>query len=151
MSEILKSWALGLCAVSLLSAAAQAAVGKGRQTAALRLVEAMAAALVLLVPLRTVRIVLPDLGSDLSDSLSAVQADADRLTARQVEIYIENEAAARGLSCTAQAACETADGVFYLHALRLHYALDAACEEKAAFAQAMAQAFGLDPEKIVEA
>ena len=150
MSDILKSWALGLCAVGLLSAAAQAAAGRGRQTAAIRLLEAMAAALVLLAPLRNAALRLPDAWESAADGFSAVQETADRLTAKQVEAYIEAEAAARGITCTAQAKCETADGVFYLRALRLRCSPETAQEEKDAFKQEMAQAFRIDADTIAE-
>lgn len=151
MSGILREMALGLCAVSLISAAAQAAAGKGRQTAAVRLIEAMAAALVLLAPLGKAAPQLPDLQAQTQDALSAVQESADRMTARQVERYIEDEAAARGISCTAQAECEAADGVFYLRSLRLRFAQSVSEEERQAFRQEMAQAFRLEPDEIGEA
>ena len=144
MSEILKSWALGLCAVSLLSAAAQAAAGRSRQTAGVRFAEAMAAALVILAPLRGGAVILPELRPDPGTALTGVQAEADRLTARQVEEYIEAEAAARGIDCRACAECETADGAFFLRTLRLEYGQTVTDGEKEAFTREMAQAFRLD-------
>ena len=80
-----------------------------------------------------------------------MQESADRMTARQVERYIGDEAAARGISCTAQAECETADGVFYLRSLRLRFAQSVPEEERQAFRQEMAQAFRLEPDEIGEA
>ncbi|MBQ3880408.1 MAG: hypothetical protein II727_08895 [Oscillospiraceae bacterium] len=156
MSEILKSWVLGLCAVSLLSAAAQAAVGKGKYADLLRLIAALSAAIVIAAPVRAGRAALArEIGDvqtffSLSRAPDSAKAQADALTARQIEAYIAALGEELGAECTAKAECESDDGVFYLRALRVHFEEGTKTPDKARALAAFAQALGVDKTLLTE-
>lgn len=154
MSGIISAWVLGVCAVSLITSAAGAAVGEGRQAGILRLIGAAATVLVLLTPLKSGDADLKEEFQIFRDAFSEsaeleeIAMQAGTMAAQHIQAYIMQQAEAQGIACSVQAQCSYTDGAFYLESCRIVYQTQLPAEEQTAFEENMAQALGIDKKYI---
>ena len=154
MSEVISTWVLGICAVCLVTAAASAAVGEGRQAGVLRLIGAAATVLVLFAPLNSQDLDLDQEFSAFraafseSDALDEMKAQAGEMAAQHIEAYIMQQAGLQGIACDVQVQCAYTDGAFCLELCRIVYAPQVQEAVRTAFEEAIAQALGVDGKYI---
>lgn len=154
MSEIIRTWVLGICAVSLITAAASAAVGEGRQAGILRLIGAAATVLVLLAPLKSTDADLYEEFNAFRDAFSEsteleeIRVQAGEMAAQRIESYILKQAQQQAITCDAQARCTYTDGAFYLDSCCIVYQTQLTAAQQAAFEESIAQALGVDKKYI---
>ncbi len=155
MSEIISTWVLGICAVSLITAAASAAVGEDRQAGVLRLIGAAATVWILFAPLKADGVNWSQEFAAFQNTLIETEAlhemtqQAQEMAAQRIEAYIEQEAEQNGIICTVQAACNYTEGAFYLEFCQITYETPLQEQERMAFETKIAQALGVDKESIV--
>lgn len=153
MSEVIRVWVLGICAVSLITAAATAMLGEGKASVAVRLAGTAAIVLVILFPLKENR---PDLTDEFSafahrlaapDVLNEMTAQAGDECARSIETYIAELAAEQNIVCKPQVDCRITDGAVYLETCRLEFSgTDEAARRE--FIQVVAASLGIDAAMI---
>ena len=154
MSGIISAWVLGICAVSLITCAASAAVGEGRQAGILRLIGAAATVLVLLTPLKSGDAGLKEEFQAFRDAFSEstqleeITIQAGTMAAQHIQAYIMQQAEAQGIACSVQAQCRYTDGAFYLDSCCIAYQTQLSAAERTAFEENMARALGIDKKYI---
>ena len=153
MMQIIRSWALGVCAVSLFSCLAMAAVGDGRLKNVIKLITAAALAAVLLSPIRTWQ--PPDAPGITAAPLPQADMDdlrrsAERMCEQRIERYVSELAEDCGIVCSCRAKCSYSDGRFSLEQCTVVFGNDYDAAVRQTFIAEAAQGIGIDKSFITE-
>ena len=153
MTQLIRNWALGICAVSLFSCLAMAAVGDSRLKNVIKLITAAAVAAVLLSPFHTWQ--TPDAPASAAVPLPQADMDelrrsAERMCEQRIEQYVSELAESRGIACSCRAKCSYKDGRFSLEQCTVVFGKDYDDAYRRAFIAEAAKGIGIDESCITE-